>query len=99
MPDPRPNIRKGIHIALMEDTHAGLRIKLFEKKLSMQETFEELAQLIAAGDPRLMRIIDGIVDRKKNRTVRSLSNTDAQTLLDVIDRESPFGRMTESDHD
>lgn len=99
MPDPRPNIRKSIHIALMEDTHANLRILLFRKKLSMQETIEEFCQLIAAEDPRVIRIVNGLALRKKNKIVRSLAEPDAKTLLDEINRESPFGSQFDGDEE
>ena len=84
--DAELGIKKGVHVALLSDTHAGLRIVLFKKKLSMQAALEECSQRIALEDPYMMRMLDELADRKKQKLVKALSSTDAETLLDAINR-------------
>ncbi len=84
--------RKSVHIKLLTDTHANFRIASFKLKLSMQEMFEEFAQRVIAEDPKVMRILQDLADRKKKKLVKKLSKSDASTILDIIDSESPFSQ-------
>ena len=65
------NLRKCIHIKLMTETHANLRIELLRRKLSMQDVFEELAQRIVEGDAMVCRMLDQVHEKKKTRTIRA----------------------------
>jgi|TARA_Y100000310_G_C20691383_1_gene822485 hypothetical protein len=84
--------RKSVHIKLLTDTHAGLRMASFKRKLSMQEMFEEFAQRVIMDDPLVVQILDELTVRKREKTVKRLSNSDASTILDIIGSESPLMR-------
>lgn len=84
--------RKSVHVKLLTDTHANFRIMSFKLKLSMQEMFEEFAQRVIIEDPKVMKILDELSKRKKEKTVKKLSRSDASTLLDIIDSESPYSQ-------
>jgi histidyl-tRNA synthetase len=84
--------RKSVHVKLLTDTHANFRIASFKLKLSMQEMFEEFAQRVIIEDPKVMKILDELSKRKKEKTVKKLSRSDASTLLDIIDSESPYSQ-------
>ena len=84
--------RKSVHVKLLSDTHANFRIASFKLKLSMQEMFEEFAQRVIAEDPKVMRILDELSERKKEKLVKKLSKSDVTTLLDIIDSESPYSQ-------
>jgi len=84
--------RKSVHVKLLSDTHANFRIASFKLKLSMQEMFEEFAQRVIAEDPKVMKILDELSERKKEKLVKKLSKSDASTLLDIIDSESPYAQ-------
>jgi len=84
--------RKSVHVKLLSDTHANFRIASFKLKLSMQEMFEEFAQRVIAEDPKVMKILDELSERKKEKLVKKLSKSDASTLLDIIDSESPYSQ-------
>ncbi len=84
--------RKSVHVKLLSDTHANFRIASFKLKLSMQEMFEEFAQRVIAEDPKVMKILDELSKRKKEKLVKKLSKSDASTLLDIIDSESPYSQ-------
>jgi len=82
--------KKTIHFNITRATHAELRIACFKKRLSMQEVFEEMSQRIAAGSPDVIHILDDLSQKKRDRTIRKLSQTDAESLFDVIAQESPL---------
>jgi histidyl-tRNA synthetase len=84
--------RKSVHVKLLSDTHANFRIASFKLKLSMQEMFEEFAQRVIAEDPKVMKILSELSDRKKEKLVKKLSKSDVTTLLDIIDSESPYSQ-------
>jgi len=58
----------------------------------MQEMFEEFAQRVIVEDPKVMRILQDLSNRKKEKLVKKLSKSDATTILDIIDSESPFSQ-------
>ena len=43
-------------------------------------------------DPKVMKILDELSERKKEKLVKKLSKSDASTLLDIIDSESPYSQ-------
>ena len=83
--------RKTIHFTILTESHAALRIACFKNKLSMQEVFEEFAQRIAAEDPDMIAMLDDIAIKKRNKEERKFSETDANSLFDMIEKGSPFG--------
>ena len=83
--------RKTIHFTILTDSHAALRIACFKNRLSMQEVFEEFAQRIAAEDPDVLEMLNDIAIKKRNKEERKFSETDAETLFNMIEKGSPFG--------
>jgi len=77
--------KKSMHFNIMRETHSSLRIKCFEKRLSMQEVFSEVAQRIAAGSPDMMSLLDDISEKKRNKTIKKLSKTDAESIYNIIE--------------
>ena len=62
-------------------------LELFKLKLSMQEVFEEFAQLVANGDSRAQQILQEIYDQKRAGNIRKMSRTDADSIYDMINSE------------
>jgi len=83
--------RKTIHFTILTDSHAALRIACFKNKLSMQEVFEEVSQRIAAEDPDMIEMLCDIAIKKRNKEERKFSETDAETLFNMIEKANPFG--------
>jgi hypothetical protein len=83
-------MKKSIHIAFLKETHAGFKIKSFEYGLSMTEMIEEFARQVIQKDPHLDKILKNLVEAKKNREIRKFSKTDADSIFNLIDEESPF---------
>jgi len=77
--------RKSIHIKLYTETHAGLRVELLKKKLSMQEVFEDFAQRVVAQDGFAHRVLDTLARRKRDKQIEKLSQTDVESLFDAIE--------------
>jgi len=77
-------IRKSIHINMTKDTHAALRIKLFEKKLSMQEVFESLAVKIVEGDSYMQNFLTICQKMKQEKNINKFTPTDAESIYEVI---------------
>tara|TARA_R110000824_G_scaffold159417_3_gene333779 strand:+ start:2437 stop:2727 length:291 start_codon:yes stop_codon:yes gene_type:complete len=82
--------KKTIHFTLTREAHAGLRIACFKARLSMQEVFEEVAQRIAAESPEMIKLLGELSDYKKHKIIKKLSDTDAESLFNIIEQESPL---------
>jgi len=82
--------RKSIHVNLISETHAAIKITAFKNKLSMQEIFEELAQRIVEKEPYMVRMLGELAVRKRKKAVKQLSSTDAESIFRVIEEDNPL---------
>ena len=82
--------KKTIHFNITREAHSKLRIECFQKRVSMQEVFEEVTQRIAAQSPDMISLLDYVSERKKDRVIKKLSETDAESLFNIIEQESPL---------
>jgi hypothetical protein len=58
----------------------------------MQEVIEALSISIVDGDSYLNNLLDKIEYNKKNRvTVKKINTTDAESIFEAIEDESPLG--------
>jgi 23S rRNA maturation-related 3'-5' exoribonuclease YhaM len=89
--------RKSIHIKLYSDTLKGLREVLDEHSLSMQEVLDECADYIANEDPRIMWVVQGIIEKKREKKMKDFKTIDANSLLDVISKSSPLRTGNDND--
>lgn len=87
---PEIDLRRGIHVKLLPDTRNAFRVLCLRKGLSMQEVIEELAQRCIIDDPYMINAIDELVKRKREKMFKQLSITDAESLFDAIEYESPL---------
>lgn len=90
-------LKKCVHTQLLTDTHSYLRIELFKRKLSLQEAFEEFAQLVASQDARVIRVLDDLQQKKRDKLIYKLSRTDAESLYEVINEMSPLTKVDEDE--
>jgi hypothetical protein len=91
----RPDIfvnKKGIHVKLGKDVHAGFRSTMFKHGLSMQDSLEEFARLVSINDDTAMLIIKNLVRRKTKESiekyrerVQKINELDHDTLYDLIE--------------
>ena len=79
------DLRKTLHIKLLTDTHAGLKIQAIRHKLSMQAVLEELAIRVVQEDPYFIDVLKELARSKREKEVKSLASTDADSLLDHLE--------------
>jgi len=82
--------KKTIHFTITRESHSKLRIACFNKRLSMQEIFEEISQRIAAESPDMAKLLDELSQKKKEKVIKKLSKTDAESLFNLIEAENPL---------
>lgn len=87
--------KKCIHIKLNKETHTALKILLFEKKMSMQEVFEEFAQQLVEQTTSGKKVLRSVSTKKmeaflagRTRLIRKqpekMNEVDVDSLYDVI---------------
>ena len=82
--------KKSIHFTITRETHSNLRVACFKHKVSMQDVFEEISQKISAGAPEMMSFLKDLSMQKRDRAIKKLSESDAESLFNVIEEESPI---------
>jgi len=83
--------KKTIHFNITREAHSKVRISCFKHRLSMQEVYEELSQRIAAESPEMVSLIEDLAQKKRDRIIEKLSETDAESLYNIIEKENPLG--------
>ena len=85
------DVRKHLHVKLFTKTKNELKVMAHRMDMSLQEIFERLAQCIVDEDPYIIRVLNEHKIEKENNTTKSFfSETDMDTLLDTIQRNSPL---------
>ena len=79
--------RKSLHYNLRASAHSALRIQCFKKQITMQDFFEEVSRLVESESQVVLSIMDSAADRKRSRQIEKLSETDAESLYNMIERE------------
>lgn len=82
--------KKTVHFNMTRDAHAQVRINCFKHKLSMQELFEEFGQKIASESPDVVKIMEELSRKKREKVIKSLSKDDAESLFSIIENENPM---------
>ena len=84
--------KKSLHISMEYEIHSDFRIQCFKKGLSMQEVFNALASAICEGDPSLHKMLDEIEVKKKEKSIKQVTNSDAESIFNVIEDQSPLAK-------
>ena len=82
--------KKSVHVNLTRATHAGFRKVLFDYSLSMQEVFEAFAALVNENESTAMSIIKETYQAKRDKTIKRVTNQEAENLYDAISEIDPF---------
>ena len=88
--EPLLKTKKTIHFNILSESHASLRMACFKYNLSMQEVFEEISQRIGMESSDMVSLMEDLRDKKRNRHVKKLSQTDAQSLYGILEDISPI---------
>jgi Mg/Co/Ni transporter MgtE len=86
--------KKTIHFNITREAHAQVRMNCFKHKLSMQELFEEIGQKIAAESPDIVKIMEDLSTKKRDRKIKSLSKSDAESIFSIIENENPLSEKS-----
>jgi len=79
--------RKSLHFNITTSAHSAVRIKCFQHGITMQDFFEEMSQLVESDSPLTNTIMENIAEKKKNRKIKKLTETDVDSLYTMIERE------------
>ena len=82
--------KKSVHINLTKSTHSELRIILFQMGLSMQEVFDRIASMICDKDPYMLKTLNEIERLKREKQIKKVSKSDAESIFDLIESDNPF---------
>ena len=78
--------RRCAHIKMPSELHANMRIVGFQKKLSLQEMFIELARMLTDGDSYLNKKMDDLARLKKEKKIKKLTAQDSEDIYDFISK-------------
>lgn len=91
--------KKSVHVKLTKESHAALREKLFRYGLTMQDLFQESAEMIIANDDRSEKLLQRIAKKKLASSLQKLDRQnklvlrefDSETLYNLLEVEVPDG--------
>ena len=82
--------KKSVHINIPRETHALVRSQCFKYNLTMQDVFEELAQMIAAEEPEAIEMMSNLSMKKRDASIKRLSVSDAESIFNIIESNNPL---------
>lgn len=82
--------KKSVHINIPRATHALVKTQCFKYNLTMQDVFEELAQMIAAEDPDALEMMSSLAMKKRDAAIKRLSVSDAESIFNIIESDNPL---------
>ncbi len=84
--------RKSLHFNITSSAHSALRINCFKLGITMQDFFEEISQLVEAESPVIISVMQDTATKKKNKKIKKLTETDAESLYNMIEKEIGEGK-------
>lgn len=84
---------------MVKSTHAAFRVALIKRNLSMQEVFNHLAALVVEEDPMLMKVLDEIEIQKRDRHIKQVTPTDAESIFELIESDLVASEINGEDFD
>ncbi len=86
--------RKSVHVKLSRDTHTLLREKLFRHGITMQDLFQEAADLAIADSVKSEKFLEKIARKK---LISSLEKIDKNQKIVDINSEILYNLIEDSD--
>ena len=84
---------------MVKSTHGAFRVALLKRNLSMQEVFNHLAALVVEESPVLMKILDEIEIQKRDRHIKQVTPTDAESIFELIESDLVDSGLDSEDFD
>ena len=88
-----------MHITMVKSTHGAFRVALLKRNLSMQEVLNHLASLVVEESPVLMKILDEIEIQKRDRHIKQVTVTDAESIFELIESDLIDSGLDSEDFD
>ena len=79
--------RKSLHFNITTSAHKAVRIKCFQHGITMQDFFEEISQLVESDSPIVNTVMESVSEKKKNKKIKKLTETDVDSLYTMIEKE------------
>ena len=80
-------VKKSVHFSLTKDSHTALKMACAARSLSMQEVIEAFAKRIEIEDNKILKFLDDVVEEKKQRSNKSFSKSDVESIFNMIEDE------------
>ena len=81
-------VKKSVHFSLTKDSHTALKLACVARGLSMQEVIEAFAKRIEIEDNKIIKFLDEVVETKKQKSKKSFSNSDVESIFNMIEDEN-----------
>lgn len=79
--------RRSIHTIVSDETHTAFKSACVMHKLTMQDYLEECINLLLDGDNDFVKLAENISRKKKEKTIKRVTNTDADSVYRAISGE------------
>lgn len=78
------SIKRSIHAIVSDETHVAFKATCVQQKLTMQDFIEECINRLLDGDDDFLKFASEIARKKKEKTIKRVSNTDADSVYRAI---------------
>jgi hypothetical protein len=91
--------KKSIHFKLDKDVHLALRAKLFKYNISMQELFDEFANLVVTDVPKARSIVESILSKKMKSVLsgEKKRKKKKREVFNEVDTDTLYNMINESE--
>jgi len=76
--------RRSIHTVVSDETHTAFKATCVQQRLTMQDFLEECINRLLDGDDDFTKFAADIAKRKKEKTIKRVTNTDADSVYKAI---------------
>ena len=90
--------RKSIHVKLTKETHTALRQKLFRYGITMQDLFQDTAELVLSESPKAERLLQKVAKKKLVAMVEK-TNRNQHLKIGELDSETLYNLLEGTDDD
>lgn len=90
--------KKSVHVKLTRETHTLLREKLFRHGITMQDLFQEAAEMAVSDGIRSDKLLEKIAKKKLLASLQKIDNNQ-KTVIGDLDSEMLYNLLEETDDD
>ena len=91
--------RKTVHIKIPKEVHATLREKMFKHNLTMQDVFQDLAEVLVSDPSRCEKLVQKIVTKKLKRILegRTPHKESKKMIMGELDSDTLYSLLEENE--